>query len=49
MGVSNYWDSRKRFLSRVGNPRPIWRLLIMLAIILYLIYRFGHMEQMLSQ
>jgi len=46
VGVSRYWDSRKRFLRRIGSPRPVWRLLIMLAVIIYLIY---YLDKMLSQ
>lgn len=46
MGVSSYWDSRKRFLRRIGPPRPVWRLLIMLAVILYMIY---YLDKILSQ
>ncbi|MCE5272294.1 hypothetical protein LLH00_13530 [bacterium] len=46
MGIAGYWEARRRFLGRAGNPRPIWRILIMLAIILYLIYRFSHLEHL---
>ena len=49
MGLVSHWKERKDFLGRTGSRRPIWWLILLLALVLYFIHKLGNMEQYLSQ
>lgn len=48
MGLFSHWKERKQFLGRVGSKRSVWWLVLLLALVLYLIYQLGRLDQFIS-
>ncbi len=45
MGLSSHWKERKASIGRTGSKRPIWWLILLLGLVLFLMYKLGNMEQ----
>ena len=49
MSLGDHWKDRKRFLRRTIGQRAFWRLFFLLALVLYVMYKLGVLEQHLAK